>query len=97
ISQASARLGKGTVGISSSRGIEWYKARSAWTLVANRNLQSVSACLGNKSTKGWLASAPAVGSGPHAAHWNPLIERNRMVYDSKGSHRYRGQGVENGV
>src|SRR5205807_1646835 len=84
--QASARLVKGSVGISSSRGIEWYKARSPCMPVANRKRLSVSTCPGNKSTKEWIASAPAVGSGLHIAHWSPLIEGNRMVYDSNGSH-----------
>src|SRR5436853_247680 len=64
-------------------------------LVANRNLQSVSTGPGKKSTKEWIASALAVGSGPHIAHWNPLSEVNRMANNSKESPEYWSRREEN--
>jgi len=77
--QMSARVRKGVIGVRSPRGIEWYRPRSVPMPVAPSSQQFESTCPGNSSTKVCIAIQPVVGRHRDRVHWNPPVERNRVV------------------
>jgi len=92
----SASVGNGLIGVSSPRGIEWYRSLSVRIPVAPSSRQFESTCPGNSCTKVWITFQPPVGQGQDRVRWNPPVEGNRMLEVLKRPHGYRGQQDEKG-